>query len=80
MAWLDSLSQADVDELSRLLAKLGAPAFEAYVLLALRVRVKGPIPADDIEGCTADVDDLTWHKISGQFERRADGCLHLKVA
>jgi hypothetical protein len=77
MAWVDSLSQSDIAELEALHRKFGPTAFESYLILALVVRIHGPIGADSLDACIADWDDLVWPRISSQFDLRTDG-YHLK--
>jgi hypothetical protein len=78
--WANTLSADDIADLKDLLSKFGPNALEAYLVLALSVRINGPIPLEGLDAVIADWDELAWRRIAGEFERRSDGCLHLKGA
>ena len=77
MTWTDSLSPADKDQLAVCLERLGAPAFELYVILTLRVALAGAIPGENLSGFIEDHGELDWHRIKGEFELR-DGAWHIR--
>jgi len=77
MHWVDSLSHADRAELVSYLERVGAPAFELYLILTLRIVLSGPFAVEDLAAFIVDYGNLNWHRVKHEFDLR-DGSWHIK--
>jgi hypothetical protein len=63
MSWTDSLSVAAVEELRELLDRLGAVAFETSLVLAIRIRMSGPIRREEVPAWVALCGPDVWEQL-----------------